>query len=834
MKNSNKLNYISLFSSAGVGCYGFKMEEFECIATNEIIERRLNIQKINNKCKNKTGYISGDIRDKQVVSKIFNEVAKWKKNENIKDVDVLIATPPCQGISVANHKKKDEKGRNSLIVESIKITKKLKPKFFIYENVRSFLNTLCTDTDGKDKKIGEAIENNLGGDYNILSQVINFKEFGSFSSRTRAVVIGTRKDLVNVTPYDIFPGHKKEKTLREVIGYLPSLKRMGEISPDDIYHNFRKYSPHMLDWIKDTKEGQSAFQNKDLKKRPHRLVDGKIIFNKNKNGDKYTRCFWNKVGPCIHTRNDILASQSTIHPKDNRVFSVRELMLMMSIPNTFRWTKENIDEINKLAEDKKRKIIDKEDINIRQSIGEAVPTEIFRQIAEKIKKKLIQTDLSGTDIKKIIKKNNLTEYDNLIQFLERNKNKIPFAILLKISELSNSERQNHAAYYTRQDICFSLIKELPNADQFKKLRILEPAVGSGNFLPLLIKKYADVPEVVIDLIDIDKNIIKVLKELLSHLDVPKNIHINFINDDFLLRKFNKRYNIVIGNPPFGKIVKSKNLLDQYKKNRYNNKTNNIFSFFVEKSLSLGDFVALVSPKSTLSAPDFNKTRELLSKYNFQYIVDYGEKGFTGVKIETIGFLLSTKNTKIHKIKVESYITNDVRYLNQNYIFDNKLPIWILYRGKEFDLMLKNMNFNIFDAFRDRVITKKYTKLSGDIRVLKSRNIGNNEILNIKGYDSYIDKKILSKFVVNKFLNKKDCVLVPNLTYNPRACFLPKNSITDGSVAILTSKASVDIKKSDLDFFSSEEFRKFYMLSRNLGTRSLNIDSNSVYFFGLKK
>ena len=39
----NKLTYISLFSSAGVGCYGFKLEDFICIATNELIERRLNV-----------------------------------------------------------------------------------------------------------------------------------------------------------------------------------------------------------------------------------------------------------------------------------------------------------------------------------------------------------------------------------------------------------------------------------------------------------------------------------------------------------------------------------------------------------------------------------------------------------------------------------------------------------------------------------------------------------------------------------------------------------------------------------------------------------------------
>ena len=29
-------SYISLFSSAGIGCYGFKEEGFECIATNEL------------------------------------------------------------------------------------------------------------------------------------------------------------------------------------------------------------------------------------------------------------------------------------------------------------------------------------------------------------------------------------------------------------------------------------------------------------------------------------------------------------------------------------------------------------------------------------------------------------------------------------------------------------------------------------------------------------------------------------------------------------------------------------------------------------------------------
>ena len=57
MLKDKTLTYISLFSCAGVGCFGFKKAGFECIATNELIERRINVQKFNDKCKFDSGYI---------------------------------------------------------------------------------------------------------------------------------------------------------------------------------------------------------------------------------------------------------------------------------------------------------------------------------------------------------------------------------------------------------------------------------------------------------------------------------------------------------------------------------------------------------------------------------------------------------------------------------------------------------------------------------------------------------------------------------------------------------------------------------------------------------
>ena len=114
-------------------------------------------------------------------------------------------------------------------------------------------------------------------------------------------------------------------------------------------------------------------------------------------------------------------------------------------------------------------------------------------------------------------------------------------------------------------------------------------------------------------------------------------------------------------------------------------------------------------------------------------------------------------------------------------------------------------------------------------MLKSRNIGSNEIIDIEGYDTYIDD--VSGLEVGKYLNHTECVLVPNLTYYPRACFMPENCIADGSVAILTAVNGEVVTEEDLAYYAMEEFSKFYSIARNRGTRSLNIDNNSVFFFG---
>ena len=127
-QNGNLLTYVSLFSSAGVGCYGFKEEKYDCVLTNELVERRMEVQKCNDKCSDPRGYLCGDITDPEVKKYALNHIDEYKKNKNLKDIDVVIATPPCQGMSVAGNRNPYDE-RNTLIKYAVDFATIIKPKY---------------------------------------------------------------------------------------------------------------------------------------------------------------------------------------------------------------------------------------------------------------------------------------------------------------------------------------------------------------------------------------------------------------------------------------------------------------------------------------------------------------------------------------------------------------------------------------------------------------------------------------------------------------------------------------------------------------------------------
>lgn len=827
MLKDKSLTYVSLFSCAGVGCYGFKQEGYHCIATNELVQRRLNVQKFNSKCEYDSGYISGDITSIETKEKIYAEIDKWKKLGNDR-VDVVVATPPCQGISVINHKKNEhDLKRNSLVVESVEIIQNIRPRVFIFENVQAFQKTICTTKSGNNIAIGDYIHNALGEEYVITGRVLNFMNYGSNSSRTRTLVIGVDKEYKNLfTPYELFPSYRTERTLRDVIGNgkFKSLA-WGEICATDFYHAFRTYDLKMRSWIHDLKEGESAFNNKDPQKRPHRIVNGKIVENIQKNRDKYTRQRWDRFIQCVHTRNDLLAAQNTIHPIEDRVFSIRELMEMMSIPYEFRWVDYSIEKLNCLSDEQKRKLYKENEVNIRQCLGEAVPTEVMRQIAQRIKEELQVKRTSPTELAKIISSHDLSDEASISCFVRENPLDLSVSDLQRIAELCNAKREENAAYYTNKFIINEVMNQLPDFTK-DELRILEPSVGAGAFIPFIFKKYDGVKHVTLDLVDIDANSISILKAILSKIKKPKNFTINIYTEDFLKFEVKSRYDLAVGNPPYSK---AKSISEK--------KTINLADAFLNKCLIISDWTALVLNKTVLSSGEFDATRDILRNLRISSISDFGRYGFTGLSIETICMVLQSQQkpnlTNIYNMKYNFRLTQ-----KQSYITDSQYPYFLIYRNNEFDNVSKKLTFNVFSVVRDRQITKKNTineKKEGYIRVIKARNIQDDgSIVDIDGYDTYISPVICKKLSIASYIGDASVYLTPNMTYNPRVISNVSYAVPDGSVAVLVPKKPMHLTQQQLNFFSSKEYRSFYLIARNFSTQSINVDSKSVFFYGVLK
>ena len=131
------MNVVSLFANIGIGDAYLKSIKFNIVVANELEPRRVEIYR---QIYPDTNMICGDITDKKVYSSIRKACEK--------KIDIVMATPPCQGMSSAG--KQDEFDvRNELFLSAVQLIKDLKPDYFIFENVPRFMTTYIKYNDEK-------------------------------------------------------------------------------------------------------------------------------------------------------------------------------------------------------------------------------------------------------------------------------------------------------------------------------------------------------------------------------------------------------------------------------------------------------------------------------------------------------------------------------------------------------------------------------------------------------------------------------------------------------------------------------------------------------------
>ena len=334
---------LSLFANVGIAESMFDGIGVKMLLANEIDERRARFY---SEVYPKTEMICGDITDESIRNCIVEKAIE-------KGVNFIIATPPCQGMSVAGNRDPEDP-RNQLISYAIDIIKRVSPDFVMLENVPRQLSTKIR-IGGEIIKIPEYIKKELEEEYLFNRKTLaKAKDFGVPQLRERNINLLVKKKWNFRWE---FPEAVPVVTLEEAIGDLPSLdpllhegiKLTLEKFPDyekkriageqiSKWHHPPVHPWRQVEWMMHTPTGTSAIFNEKF--FPQKKDGTEIRAHHN----HYRRMSWDKPARTVTMYNGYMSTLATVHPgrqyekngeilySDARVLSVYELFIVMSIP----------------------------------------------------------------------------------------------------------------------------------------------------------------------------------------------------------------------------------------------------------------------------------------------------------------------------------------------------------------------------------------------------------------------------------------------------------------------------------------------------------------------
>lgn len=367
------MNGLSLFANVGIAETYLKDVDIDIVVANELLKDRAKFYRhLYPSC----NMIQGDISD----PKIYKEVIECATKEH---VEFVIATPPCQGMSIAGDMNPYDE-RNSLVKYAIDAIVDIEPKYVILENVPQQLTTPI-QYKNTEMLIPEYIKQRLGDKYIFnAEQILNTMDYEIPQMRRRAIILMVRSDIGFAWE---FPTKSNNiYTLERLFKGIPDLwplikeKEYQDFFPENTkdalaFHKWHRPTEHVwrnVECMLYTPTGNTAFDNP-------------VYYPKKANGEKikgydttYHRLFWNKPAATITRYNGIIGSQNNVHPgrewkrdkngdmmyTNPRVLTIYELLLVMTLPENWNipdWASNGL---------------------IRHVIGEGIPPLLIKKIIE--------------------------------------------------------------------------------------------------------------------------------------------------------------------------------------------------------------------------------------------------------------------------------------------------------------------------------------------------------------------------------------------------------------------------------------------------------------------
>ena len=341
MSHNKKFKVIDLFSGVGGLSYGFAHnDKFNVVAANEILSPMATAYELNHP---QVKVYCRDIKDFSVRD-LENDLGV-----NDGDIDIVVGGPPCQAYSTVGKRLFDDP-RGALFQEYFRILSELKPRFFLFENVKGLLSM----SNGELLPTIIELFSSIG--YDVQYKVLSAADYGAPQMRERVIVTGT---LLN-KKYE-YPKRTHFNPLEGGAGLFDS-----NLQPYVTMSDALSDLPLMLDRITKTEYQSKPKNTYQLKMRSgaHDIIEEHTIPNNSDYlikimellpeggtpkdlpaefrpesgfGNSYSRLWWNRPSTTITRNFGTPSSARCIHPLAPRPLTTREGARLQGFPDSYKF-----------------------------------------------------------------------------------------------------------------------------------------------------------------------------------------------------------------------------------------------------------------------------------------------------------------------------------------------------------------------------------------------------------------------------------------------------------------------------------------------------------------
>ncbi len=211
-ENNKEIRTISLFSGGGGLDIGFEKAGFNILFATDFDHECCETLKLNSGTT-----LSSDM------TVVEQDITTMDLGILPADVDLIIGGPPCQSFSASGRRAGGAAGqldqRGNLFKSYCKVVEKVKPKAFLFENVRGILGT------NKGKDFQNIVDSFSALGYVIEYRILDAEDYGAPQQRERMFIVGHKYDKSFLYPRPIYGmdsiDNKEYVSVGEAISGLP-------------------------------------------------------------------------------------------------------------------------------------------------------------------------------------------------------------------------------------------------------------------------------------------------------------------------------------------------------------------------------------------------------------------------------------------------------------------------------------------------------------------------------------------------------------------------------------------------------------------------------------